>query len=209
MSRSPATPTRSPPAARSFTSRKPLWATEFWWDSNPPDPDGVPQQTQARWLEQALYLFWKQGVKRAVWFQIRDAPPVPDYASTYQTGLFLLDGTPKPAYQAYRFPFVGDRLDRRRIRVWGMAPGPGKVRVQHNPRRLEDVDAPAGGAGSRLHGEAATASRRAATGPRRRGDQPHLAPALAWRRVDLSATGGPTRRKTRTAWERALAKGVW
>jgi hypothetical protein len=102
---------RSQPAGR-----KPLWATEFWWDSNPPDPNGVSVQTQAHWLEQALYLFWKQGVKRAVWFQIRDQPPVPDYASTYQTGLFQLDGTPKLAYQAFRFPFVADRLRRR---LWG------------------------------------------------------------------------------------------
>ncbi|HEY8762537.1 MAG TPA: hypothetical protein VIP52_16660 [Candidatus Dormibacteraeota bacterium] len=110
--------------------RKPLWATEYWWDSNPPDPNGVPEGKHARWLEQALYLFWKQGVKKAIWFQIRDEPPVPDYASTYQTGLFQLDGTPKLAYQAFRFPFVTDRLRGGMVRVWGMAPAPGRVRVQ-------------------------------------------------------------------------------
>jgi len=116
---------RSQPAGR-----KPLWATEFWWDSNPPDPNGVSVQTQAHWLEQALYLFWKQGVKRAVWSLISDEPPVPDYASTYQTGLFQLDGTPKLAFQAFRFPFVTDRLNRQKIRVWGMAPSAGGVRIQ-------------------------------------------------------------------------------
>jgi hypothetical protein len=110
--------------------RKPLWATEFWWESNPPDPNGVPEGKHARWLEQALYLFWKQGVKKAIWFQIRDAAPVPDYGSTYQTGLFQLDGTPKLAYQAFRFPFVTDRLSAERVRIWGMAPAPGRVRVQ-------------------------------------------------------------------------------
>jgi len=110
--------------------RKPLWATEFWWDSNPPDPQGVPESRQAHWLEQALYLLWKQGVQEAIWFQIRDAPPDPDYASTYQTGLFQLDGTPKLAFQAYRFPFVAERLSRRKIRVWGMAPSAGRVRIQ-------------------------------------------------------------------------------
>ncbi len=115
--------------------KKPLWATEFWWDSNPPDPGGVPASRQARWLEQALYLFWKQGAKTAIWFQIRDAPAQPGgYAATYQTGLFSLDGTPKPAYWAYRFPFVADRLGKQTVRVWGMAPSPGGVLVQRRGR---------------------------------------------------------------------------
>lgn len=107
--------------------RKQLWATEIWWESNPPDPSGVPAGTQARWLEQSFYLLWKQGVQRVVWFEIVDTPPqfVP-----YQTGLFLSDGTPKPAYSAYRFPFVADRLGKQTVRVWGMAPTPGGVQVQ-------------------------------------------------------------------------------
>jgi hypothetical protein len=116
---------RSQPAGR-----KPLWVTEFWWDSNPPDPQGVPTRQQAAWLEQALYLFWKQGAKAALWFQIRDAAPDPDFASTFQTGLFQLDGSPKPAFHAFRFPFVADRLSKRRVRIWGMAPSPGKARIE-------------------------------------------------------------------------------
>lgn len=110
--------------------RKPLWVTEFWWDSNPPDPKGVPAHRQALWLEQGLYLFWKQGAKAALWFQIRDAAPDPDFASTFQTGLFQLDGAPKPAYRAFRFPFVSERLNRQRVKVWGMAPAAVNVRVQ-------------------------------------------------------------------------------
>lgn len=110
---------------------KPLWATEIWWDSNPPDPRGVPASRHARWLAESFYLLWKQGVKKAIWFQIRDAPSQPGgYAATFQTGLFLLDGTPKLAYQAYRFPFVADRLGKGTVRVWGMAPSPGGLLVQ-------------------------------------------------------------------------------
>ncbi len=39
--------------------RKRLWVTEFSWDSSPPDPQGVPVATQARWLEEALHIFWR------------------------------------------------------------------------------------------------------------------------------------------------------
>jgi hypothetical protein len=107
--------------------RKSLWVTEFWWESDPPKHGGIPLGRHARWLEQGLYLFWKQGVKRALWLQVRDPTPDP---INYQTGLFQHDGTPKPAFEAFRFPFVSDRLNRRTVRLWGMAPTPGKVRVQ-------------------------------------------------------------------------------
>src|SRR5436189_5815347 len=39
--------------------RKPIWATEIWWDSKPPDPHGVPEHKHARWVEQAFYVPWK------------------------------------------------------------------------------------------------------------------------------------------------------
>jgi hypothetical protein len=110
--------------------KKPIWATEIWWDSKPPDPNGIPSRRHARWLEEALYVLWKQGVKSVTWFQIRDQAPNPNYSSTFQTGLFLLNGSPKPAYRAFRFPFVGDRAGRHRVRLWGEAPGAGDVTVQ-------------------------------------------------------------------------------
>ncbi|MDX6651921.1 MAG: hypothetical protein QOJ38_702 [Solirubrobacterales bacterium] len=109
---------------------KPMWATEFWWPSNPPDPGARSSATQARWLEEALYLLWRQGASVAVWFQIRDPAPIPDYRSTFQTGLFLRDGTPKLAYQAFRFPLVSERTSKRLVRVWGKAPRPGSISIQ-------------------------------------------------------------------------------
>ncbi|HWK17261.1 MAG TPA: hypothetical protein VNR66_07390, partial [Solirubrobacteraceae bacterium] len=85
---------------------KQYWATEFSWESSPPDPSAVPAARQARWLEEGIYELWSQGVSVISWFLINDQPPVPDYRSTYQSGLFGLDGAPKPATTAYRFPFV-------------------------------------------------------------------------------------------------------
>ena len=121
-------------ARRSGTLRprgdKPIWATEIWWDSRPPDPRGVPARRHARWVAQSFYVLWRQGVRTVIWFQVRDAASGGNYAATLQTGLFLRSGKPKLAYRAFRFPFVADRLGGRRVRLWGMAPSRGGVRVQ-------------------------------------------------------------------------------
>jgi hypothetical protein len=109
---------------------KAVWATEISWDTNPPDPHGVPIQKQARWLEQALYLLWNQGVSTIMWLQLVDAPPIPNYASTYQGGLYFLNGRSKPALTAYRFPFVTTDLGHGEIRAWGRAPAGGTLSIE-------------------------------------------------------------------------------
>jgi hypothetical protein len=109
---------------------KPLWADEFSWDSNPPDPHGVSLATQATWLEQAFYLLWRQGVSTALWFVIADAPPVPSYSGTYQAGTFFLNGQAKPSALAFRFPLVASRPNHSHVFVWGRAPSSGRLRVE-------------------------------------------------------------------------------
>jgi hypothetical protein len=123
---------------------KPLWATEIWWNSNPPRPGGLPLGRHARYLEQALYVLWKQGVQATFWFEVRDA--LPGGGPTPTTGLFLRDGTPKPAFRAFQFPFVGERLSRSRVRVWGEAPGPGPVKIQKGRKRFHKVKTLSAGA---------------------------------------------------------------
>jgi hypothetical protein len=109
---------------------KRLWVTEISWDSSPPDPAGVPIVEQAHWLEQALYVLWRQGVDTVLWLQIVDSPPIPSYATSYQAGLYYLSGRPKPAAQAFRFPFVTRRLDRGHVYAWGRAPQAGEVMIE-------------------------------------------------------------------------------
>ena len=108
---------------------KPLWVTEFWWASKPPSSYGVSPARQARWLEQALYLFWKQRVKVAMWLFLRD-PPNPELIVS--SGLYSISDRPKPALRAFRFPFVVDRAARPgpSARAWGMAPEAGPVTIQ-------------------------------------------------------------------------------
>ncbi len=110
--------------------KKPLWVTEFWYDSSPPDPQGVPVAQQARWYEQALYLFWRQGATVAICLQVRDAPPSHSYATSLQAGTYFLDGEPKPSRIAMRFPLVAHRTSPFAVEVWGMAPQHGLVRIQ-------------------------------------------------------------------------------
>jgi hypothetical protein len=109
---------------------KAVWVTEISWDSDPPDPNGVPIEQQARWYEQAMYVLWRQGVDTVLWLQIVDAPPIPNYASTYQSGLFYLDGSPKPSATAIRFPFVTDRIDSSHVQAWGRAPTGGVLTLE-------------------------------------------------------------------------------
>jgi hypothetical protein len=90
----------------------------------------VPLFREARWYEQDLYLFWKQGARAAITLQIRDAAPGKGYEYTNQSGAYFLDGRPKPARTAFRFPFVAERKGVRSVTVWGIPPRRGRLSVQ-------------------------------------------------------------------------------
>ena len=102
-----------------------FWVTEFSWDTSPPDPKGVPMELHARWVAEALYRMWRDGVSLVTWFLVRDEP-FPDVST--QSGLFFrgpsgpASDTPKPSTQAFRFPFVALRQTRRQVRYWGRTP---------------------------------------------------------------------------------------
>jgi len=112
---------------------KQLWVTEFGYDSNPPNPGGVSLATQARWLDEAFYLFWKQGVSTAVWYLVRDQAATFD-ANDYYTGLYFYNGSPKPSVEAFRFPFVV-MPSGRSATVWGISPGSGSLAVERRQGR--------------------------------------------------------------------------
>jgi hypothetical protein len=115
--------------------KHPIWASEIWWDSNPPNPAGSPLARQARWLEQALYLVWRDGASAVINLVIRDPAAVPQKGlDGSASGIYFADGQPKPSALAFRFPFVADRISRTRLRVWGKAPAAGKLRIQRRVR---------------------------------------------------------------------------
>jgi hypothetical protein len=107
---------------------KQLWVTEFSYDSNPPNPTAVSLATQARWLDQALYLFWTEGVNTVVWYLLRDQAAA--YSpGNYYSGVYYYNGARKPSFQAFRFPFLVWPA-KRTSTVWGMSPRTGRLAVQ-------------------------------------------------------------------------------
>lgn len=117
------------------SSGKPrMWATEFSWDTNPPDPEALPMALHARWTAEALYRMWSAGLDLVTWLQLRDAP-FPDDPT--QAGLYFRGGRsltcdePKLSLTAFRFPFVALKRSARAL-VWGRTPGgvPGRVTVE-------------------------------------------------------------------------------
>lgn len=113
--------------ARHVVSKHPVrfFVTEFSWDSDGPDPRGVPLRLHARWVAQALYQMWRSEVSLVTWFLLRDNPLS---TSPYQSGLYFYGGKdlaldkPKPALRAFRFPFVAFRRGTE-IMIWGRTPG--------------------------------------------------------------------------------------
>lgn len=99
------------------------------YDSAPPDPNAIPLARHARFLQETFFLLWRQGVDTILWFRIQDAPAV-ETRATNQSGTFFIDGAPKPAAQAFRFPLVAERAGRGSVRVWGRAPVAGVVRIE-------------------------------------------------------------------------------
>ena len=85
--------------------RHPVWVTEFWWETKPPDTcTGVPAKRQGKWIGEALRSFRRQGAAVAINFLIRDQPYQQSECgrATFQTGAFFADGSRKPAFKAFR-----------------------------------------------------------------------------------------------------------
>jgi len=105
-----------------------FWVTEFSWDTNPPDPKGVPMKLHARWVSEALYRMWQAGVSTVIWFRLQDDPL---RLSPYQSGFFTTNGQAKYSLEAFRFPFVAFS-SKGRVSIWGRTPlgKPGAVIVE-------------------------------------------------------------------------------
>jgi hypothetical protein len=117
----------------------PLWITEFSWDSQPPDPGGLPMDILTHWTSEALYTAWSAGVSHFFWYSLRDGlhQPAQAYSDSLESGLYFRGGAnvqqdqPKEVLYAFRFPFVAFAR-RDGLFFWGRTPesAPGKVVIQ-------------------------------------------------------------------------------
>jgi hypothetical protein len=123
------------------SGRRPLWVTEFFWYSNPPTEGfdfSRPLPVQARFIQQSFYVWWREGAEVAINFLIRDE--IGPGGFIFGTGVFFQDGTPKPAFDAFRFPFVADRRRKGKVLAWGKAPATGALEIQREgPEGWETV----------------------------------------------------------------------
>jgi len=138
-------------------ARTPLWITEFSWDSNPPDPGGVPSRTLTRWAAHAMYRAWSAGVSRFFWLCLRDNAPNPAVSSResieaglYSRGPSIAEDRPKPVLSAFRFPFVAFP-NGAGFTFWGRTPtsagGAVAIEVRERGKWLVDSFARANGNG--------------------------------------------------------------
>jgi hypothetical protein len=76
----------------------PIWITEYGHETKPGEPLGVTEAQQAAYLPQAIALAKKDPrVQMFIWFVFRDS-----VGSTWQSGLYRLNGTAKPALAKWR-----------------------------------------------------------------------------------------------------------
>jgi hypothetical protein len=84
-------------------ARRPIWATEIWWESNPPDRSGgVGPRKHARWLGNAVRSLRRQGANVVLNYLIRDRRTT--HANRFDTtasGIFFRGGRRKPAFRAW------------------------------------------------------------------------------------------------------------
>jgi hypothetical protein len=113
-----------------ITSSLPVqfWVTEFSWDSKPPDPEALGQPLHRRWVAEALYRMWADGVSLVTWFRFEDDPLSGVGATPYQSGFWTVNGTRKASFEAFRFPTVALRKTSG-ILVWGRTPLSTKTKV--------------------------------------------------------------------------------
>jgi hypothetical protein len=113
----------------------PLWDTENGAQTRPPDPKGAALSSQARFINEAEYLAWRNPRMRSFsQYLLVDEQPV----WAFQSGLLFQDGKPKPALQAYQLPIHVGRAGGRTT-VWGRLPGGGGEVATIHPSSGKDV----------------------------------------------------------------------
>jgi hypothetical protein len=111
---------------------KPVWLTEYGYQTNPPDTFlGVSPQRQATLLSLAAMRAWRLArVTMLIQYLYRDEPVL----SRFQTGLVYVDGRLKPSLQAFKLPFAEMRRAGFETVVWGQVrdgrPGRKRYRLE-------------------------------------------------------------------------------
>ena len=121
--------------------RKPIWLTEYGYQTNPPDRlYGVSPMRQAEYVGRAGLRVWQQArVSVLIHFLVRDEPLL----GGWQSGFFTDRGVAKPSFRAFGLPLAQVSRHGLRTVVWGQVrPGSGRrvyVLQRWNGRRWVHV----------------------------------------------------------------------
>jgi hypothetical protein len=111
---------------------KPVWLTEYGYQSNPPDTFlGVSPMRQAGFVSLAAMRAWRlPRVTMLFQFLYRDEVVL----SRFQTGLVYADDRPKPSLKGFKLPFAQMQRHGLQTVVWGQIrngrPGRKRYRVE-------------------------------------------------------------------------------
>jgi hypothetical protein len=95
---------------------RPIFITEFGYQTNPPDRLGVSPANQAKYINESDRLFWNaKSVKAVAQYELVDVRA----ANQFNSGLRFAHGAHKPAYDAYRLPIVVTKRSSNSVEVWG------------------------------------------------------------------------------------------
>lgn len=85
---------------RLYGGRRPLWITEYGYQTNPPDRAfGVSYARQAKWLTKAYSIARANPrIGMMLWFLIKDEPKL----SGWQSGFLTVSGKRKPSFRAFQ-----------------------------------------------------------------------------------------------------------
>jgi hypothetical protein len=106
---------------RRYFGPKPVWLTEYGYQTNPPDTFfGVSLQRQATLLSLAAMRAWRlPRVTMLMQYLYRDEVAV----SRFQSGLVFADNRWKPSLQGFKLPFAEMLRTGFRTTVWGQIRG--------------------------------------------------------------------------------------
>ena len=126
---------------RRYWGLKPVWLTEYGYQTNPPDQFlGVSPRKQATLLSLAGMRAWRLArVTMLIQYLYRDEPQL----SRFQTGLVYIDDRPKPSLNGFRLPFAEMKRSGFETVVWGQLRDgkPGRKQYQVQVLREEQVEA--------------------------------------------------------------------
>lgn len=97
----------------------PLYITEYGYDTDPPDPGGIPPALQARYAGSSLLLAWRNAqVRSFAHFLLDDMGPLTSEPAGsaarwlgHQSGLYSSGGRAKPvAIRSFTLPFMAEAL---------------------------------------------------------------------------------------------------